>query len=103
MRANLDAIVAAATAKGLTVLVAGMRAPRNMGADYAAVFDPSFAEIASKHGALLYPFFLEGVVLDPSLNQRDGIHPNPKGVDIVVSRILPTVEALIDRALSRRK
>lgn len=77
------------------VLVAGMLAPRNLGADYAAAFDPIFARLAEKHGALHYPFFLEGVAADPALNQADGIHPNAKGVDMIVSRILPSVEKLI--------
>ena len=49
---------------------------------------------AEKHGALLYPFFLDGVAADGKLNQADGIHPNPAGVDVIVSRILPSVEQL---------
>lgn len=79
----------------MPVLVAGMQAPRNLGAGYAAAFDPMFARLAEKHGALHYPFFLEGVAADPALNQADGLHPNAKGVDIIVSRILPSVEKLI--------
>lgn len=97
-RRSLDEIVGRLTAKGLPVLVAGMIAPRNMGAGYAAAYDTIFADVARKHGQSLYPFFLDGVVLDPALNQRDGIHPNRAGVDRVVERILPSVEALIARA-----
>jgi acyl-CoA thioesterase-1 len=97
-RQNLDRIVARLTERGLPVLVAGMRAPPNLGEAYAGAFDPLFAEIAVKHGAALYPFFLDGVAADPTLNQRDGIHPNEAGVDVIVERILPAVEQLLDRA-----
>jgi acyl-CoA thioesterase-1 len=97
-RHNLDRIVARLTERGLPVLIAGMRAPPNMGEAYAAAFDPLFAEVAAKYGAALYPFFLDGVAADPSLNQRDGIHPNEAGVDVIVERILPAVEQLLDRA-----
>lgn len=101
-RRALDEIVGTLTARGLPVLVAGMIAPRNMGATYARDYDPIFADVAKKHGQALYPFFLDGVVLDPALNQRDGIHPNRAGVDRIVERILPAVEALVARAKARR-
>lgn len=94
---SLDRIMAAITAKGLPVLLAGMRAPPNLGPDYAAKFDPMFERLSAKHGALLYPFFLEGVAADPALNQADGIHPNAQGVDRIVTTILPIVEQLIGK------
>jgi acyl-CoA thioesterase-1 len=94
-RANLDAIVGGIAAKGLPVLVAGMLAPRNLGAEYAAEFDPLFAEVAARHGAAFYPFFLDGVATVSALNQRDGMHPNADGVDVIVERMLPSVEGLI--------
>jgi len=97
-RDNLDRILAMLAERQLPVLVAGMRAPPNLGEGYAAEFDPLFAEVAQKHGAALYPFFLDGVAADPVLNQRDGIHPNEAGVAVIVERILPAVEALLDRA-----
>jgi acyl-CoA thioesterase-1 len=96
--AALDAILAKAAARRLPVLVAGMQAPPNLGADYAAAFDAIYPRLAKKHGAILYPFFLDGVAAQPSLNQADGIHPNGKGVDIIVERIMPSVEGLIRRA-----
>lgn len=99
--AALDAILQRIREKGLPVLVAGMLAPRNMGEDYRTKFDPVFARQAEKHGADLYPFFLDGVAADPALNQPDGIHPNPAGVDIIVSRILPSVEQLIRKAAQK--
>jgi acyl-CoA thioesterase-1 len=101
-RANLDAIVGRLKAKGVEVLITGMRAPRNLGEPYAARFDPIFSELAAKYGMLHYPFFLDGVALDPALNLGDGIHPNAKGVGIIVERILPEVEALIRRVEMRR-
>jgi acyl-CoA thioesterase-1 len=94
-RANLDAIVGGIAANGLPVLVAGMLAPRNLGAEYAAEFDPLFAEVAARHGAAFYPFFLDGVATVSALNQRDGMHPNADGVDVIVERMLPSVEGLI--------
>jgi acyl-CoA thioesterase-1 len=57
-----------------------------------------YARLAEKHGALLYPFFLDGAAADISLNQADGLHPNPAGVDIIVSRIMPSVEQLLSKA-----
>jgi acyl-CoA thioesterase-1 len=97
-RKNLDAILAALQEKGIATLLAGMKAPRNMGQDYVAEFDAIYPELAEKHGVLLYPFFLQGVAQDPDLNQSDGIHPNAEGVAVIVEHILPKVEQLIARA-----
>ena len=90
-RANLDAILNRIAAKGARVLLTGMRAPRNLGPEYAARFDAMFPALAAKHDIAFYPFFLEGVAMDPALNQPDGIHPNPAGVDVIVRSILPHV------------
>lgn len=94
--AALDKIIAGVKAKGLPVLLAGMRAPPNLGPDYAGKFDPMYERLAAKHGVLLYPFFLEGVAADAALNQADGIHPNADGVDKIVSGIMPLTEQLIE-------
>ena len=96
--AALDGILARLAEKKLPALIAGMRAPPNMGPDYVAGFDGMYARLAAKYHAILYPFFLDGVAADPALNQSDGMHPNPKGADIIVSRILPSVEQLIAKA-----
>ncbi|KAB2860658.1 MAG: arylesterase [Bauldia sp.] len=96
-RANLDAILTKLKAKGVPVLFAGMYAPPNMGPDYGKAFNALYPELAKKHGVPFYPFFLDGVAADASLNQPDGIHPNGKGVDIIVERILPHVLRLIGR------
>lgn len=95
-RKNLDEIVGKLTARGQKVLIAGMVAPRNLGPAYGAAFDPLFADIAKKYGALHYPFFLDGVAMDPSLTLPDGLHPNAKGVDRIVAGILPKVRELLD-------
>lgn len=99
-RDALDRLLARLGERGVPVLLAGMRAPPNLGPDYAAAFDPIYPDLAEKHGVILYPFFLDGVAADARLNQADGIHPNAEGVAIVVDRIVPAVEALIAEASS---
>lgn len=96
-RENLDKMLADLKAKGIPVLLTGMKAPNNWGDDYAKAFDAIFPDLAAKYGIPLYPFFLEGVALDPSLTQPDGLHPTGKGVAQIVKRILPDVEALLTR------
>jgi acyl-CoA thioesterase-1 len=102
MEKNLDAILAKLKARGIPVLFAGMKAPRNFGARYAADYDSVFPRLAMKYEALFYPFFLEGVALDRALVQPDGLHPNPAGVDAIVKAITPLAERLVQQARSRR-
>mgnify|MGYP003382007037 FL=1 len=97
----LDDILTRLKSRGLPVLLAGMRAPPNLGVEYQSAFDGMYQRLATKHGTLLYPFFLDGVAADVKLNQADGLHPNPAGVDIIVSRILPMVEELIGKAAGK--
>jgi len=97
-RANLDAILTKLKAKGVPVLFAGMLAPPNMGPDYGKAFNALYPDLAKRHGVLFYPFFLDGVAADPALNQADGIHPNAKGVDIIVEQIVPLVLKLIGKS-----
>jgi acyl-CoA thioesterase-1 len=92
---NLTAILTRLKAAHLPVLMLGMKAPRNMGPEYSAQFDPIYPRLAKKFGVMLYPFLLDGVALNPKLNQADGIHPNPAGVKIVVDRIFPDVLKLV--------
>lgn len=94
----LDRILTEIKKRNLPVLFAGMLAPRNLGPDYGKKFDAIFPRLAQKHGVLFYPFFLDGVAADPALNQPDGLHPNSKGVDMIVSRILPITEDLLKQA-----
>ena len=100
-RAALDAILQRLTARHIAVLLCGMRAAPNMGADYGRDFEQIYPELATKYGVLLYPFFLDGVAADLSLTQPDGLHPNPAGVGIIVQRILPKVMELVTRAQGR--
>ena len=96
-RANLRAILARLREKKIPVLLAGMMAPRNLGPEYERAFNSAYPELARQYGAVLYPFFLDGVALDPKLNQPDLIHPNARGVSVIVQRIVPFVEKLVTR------
>lgn len=95
---NLDAMLEKLTRKDVAVLLAGMRAAPNLGPDYQAAFDGIFPRLAQKHGVALYPFFLDGVAADSGLLLDDGMHPNARGVDRMVERVLPSVERIIAAA-----
>jgi acyl-CoA thioesterase-1 len=101
-RRNIDEILTRLKARGIAVLLSGMLAPPNMGPQFAAAFNPIFPELAARHGVLFDAFFLEGVAADASLNLADGMHPNARGVDAIVARILPRVEELVAQVRSRR-
>jgi len=92
---NLRAILDKLRAAHVKVLLTGMHAQRNLGADYVKQFDPLYPRLAKAYNVLFYPFFLDGVALNPKLNQADGMHPNPAGVKVIVARMLPYVEKLI--------
>jgi acyl-CoA thioesterase-1 len=94
-RAALSDIVSQLKARKIAVMLCGMLAPPNYGRDYAAKFDTIYPDLAKKFDVPLYRFFLDGVAADPKLNQADGIHPTAEGVDIIVTNILPTVEAFL--------
>jgi acyl-CoA thioesterase-1 len=96
-RANLETIVRRLKARRISVVVAGLAAPRAIGADYARDFDAVFPAVARNTGAVLYPDLLAGVARIPSLNQADGIHPNPAGVDIIAARLAPVVAQILRR------
>jgi len=97
-RKALDQILAKIKARGLPVLLAGMEAPRNWGEAYVRDFREMYKTLAQTYDAVFYPFFLDGVALDSSLNLGDGLHPNEDGVAEIVERIMPDVERLIERA-----
>jgi acyl-CoA thioesterase I len=94
---NLAAILARLKAEHIPALLCGMKAPRNLGSEYAAQFDAIYPKLAKQYGAILYPFILDGVALDPKLNQADGMHPNPAGVKVIVTKMLPYVKKLVGR------
>ena len=101
-KSALDKILSKLADRHIAVLLAGMKAPRNMGPDYVKTFDALYPALASTHPVVFYPFFLDGVATEPKLNQADGLHPNAAGVDAIVTRILPRVEELIARARKAR-
>jgi len=101
-RSALSDIVSRLKARGVAVLLLGMLAPPNYGSDYAARFNTIYPDLSKSLGVPLYPFFLDGVAADPKLNQADGIHPTAEGVDIIVEKILPTVEAFLGTIRGQR-
>ncbi len=95
--ANLDAIVSRLRERNIEVLLAGMLAPRNLGPAYIKAFDGIYPALAHRHDIEFYPFFLDGVALDPALNLDDGLHPNRQGIIEISRRMLPVVERLLAR------
>jgi acyl-CoA thioesterase-1 len=93
---NLDAILRTLAERGVVPVLAGMKAPRNLGNDYVAAFDGLYPRLAQDHGVALYTFLLEGVAMDPALNQADGIHPNAAGVDRIVEGLIPVLAPVLD-------
>ena len=96
-RKNLDAILADLSARDLPVLLVGMRSSENFGPAYKQAFDAIYPDLAEQYGALLDPFFLDGLVDNPSLFQVDGLHPNAAGNAVIVERLGPLVLELIAR------
>jgi len=92
---NLEAISDRFKAEGIPVLLAGMKANPSLGANYVSAFDAVFPALSAQYRTALVPFLLEGVALDPKLNQADGIHPNAAGVKIVVANVLPHIQDLL--------
>ena len=100
-RAALDSILQRLTQRHISVLLCGMRAAPNLGADYVRAFERIYPELAAKYRVALYPFFLDGVAGNLSLEQGDGMHPNAAGVAVIVKRILPTVQKLLGQVQNR--
>ena len=101
-RDALVQIVRRLKARNIAVLLTGMLAAPNLGPDYGRAFDAIYPEIAAAQDVMLYPFFLDGVVTDPKLNQRDGLHPTAAGVAVIVERMMPKVEELLAHVRTRR-
>ena len=95
--AALREILQKLTDRKIPTLLLGMKAPPNLGADYVAKFDGMYPKLAAEFGAAFYPFYLDGVAAQPELNQADGIHPNVKGLAIIIAKILPDVESLVTK------
>jgi acyl-CoA thioesterase-1 len=94
-RGALDAILRRLSERHIAILLCGMRAAPNLGADYGQAFERIYPELARQYDALLYLFFLEGVAGNFGVLQHDGLHPNAAGVEVIVAGILPKVEQLI--------
>ena len=90
-RRNLDAIFAELKKRGIPIVITGMLAPRNYGTDYVGRFEPIYPELAKKYDATLDPFFLDGVITRSDLLLPDGLHPNPKGIEVMAKRLAPVV------------
>jgi acyl-CoA thioesterase I len=101
-RASLTEILTRLQARKIAVLLCGMFAPPNYGADYSAKFNAIYPDLAKTFSVPLYPFFLQGVATDAKLNQADGLHPTAEGVDLIVKNILPTVEAFLSPIVRQR-
>jgi acyl-CoA thioesterase-1 len=98
MRGNLEKIVDHLKARGVTVVLAGLKVPPLLGGAYARAFDAAFQTVAKEKGVIFMPDLLDGVVLNPDLNQHDGIHPNARGVDVIARRLAPFVAQALKRA-----
>jgi len=101
-RKALDQTLQQLKAKNIPVLLAGMRAPPNMGKTFEKKFNAIYPFLAKTYRVKFYPFFLKGVAARPELNQADGIHPNDKGVLVIIKNILPLVEGLIHTIKQRK-
>ena len=98
---NLRAILSTFQKDHIPVMLTGMQAQRNLGADYVSQFDAIYPKLAKEFPVIYYPFFLDGVALNPKLNQADGLHPNPAGVKIIVARMMPDVKKLVAEASAK--
>jgi acyl-CoA thioesterase-1 len=98
-RANLSDMIARSQASGARVLLAGIRLPPNYGSAYLQQFESMYADLASEYQALLVPFFMDGVAMEPELLQADNIHPNEAGQPV----LLENVWAVLEPALVRQK
>ena len=100
---NLDAMITGFQKRNIPVLLIGILAPPNMGGDFGKRFNEIYPRLAKKHGVPLYPFFLDGVVMDQSLQLEDRMHPNTKGIAVMVEKTLPTVEDFIKAVSTQKK
>ncbi|MEP7452595.1 arylesterase [Phyllobacterium sp. SB3] len=92
---NLAEIIEKLQQRKVQVILAGMLAPPNMGVDYEEKFNAIFPRLAQKYNVPLYPFFMEGVAAQKSLQLEDGMHPNTEGVAKMVEGFLPVIEKTI--------
>lgn len=97
-KTNLDAIIKDFKARGIPVLLAGMQAQPNLGPAYVKDFNAMYPALAAANKVTLYPFFMDGVATVPGMQLGDGLHPTPKGVLVIVGKMLPLVLRELDAA-----
>jgi acyl-CoA thioesterase-1 len=100
---NLDQIISRLKARGIPILLVGVLAPPNMGAQYGETFNAIYPRLAAKHALPLYPFILDGVITERSLLLEDGMHPNTKGLAVMAQRMLPLAEELVKSVEGKSK
>jgi len=97
MKQNLDKMIRKAKEKNVQVLLCGMLAGRSMGAQYQADYTNTFRDLANEHEVEFLPFIVQGIALDPKLNQPDGIHPNAAGEIIMTDNIYKALKPLLKK------
>ncbi len=96
-KANLERIIQQFQQASVTVVLAGMKLPPNYGQDYTSGFEKLYQALATQYRLTLIPFFLDGVAVSSTLNQADGIHPTGEGYRLIVEKVFPTLEPLLER------
>ena len=95
-KSNLEGIIKIVQKKNILILLTGMQAPSSYGQDFQSSFNSIYPQLAKEYEIFLYPFLLEGVALDPSLNQSDGKHPNSKGMALISKKIAEKIENILN-------
>ncbi len=97
---NLETMILRLKERNIPVLLAGMLAPPNMGSTYESAFNAIYPDLAARHDLPFYPFFLDGVTGVTGMQLEDGMHPNAAGIDVMVQRFLPVVEAFVIKLMA---
>ena len=95
-KANLEEIITIVQKKSIPILLTGMQAPSSYGQDYQSSFNSIYPQLAKEYEIFLYPFLLEGVALDPNLNQSDGKHPNEQGITLMSKKIAEKIKNILN-------
>jgi len=95
-KANLEGIIRAVQKKNIPILLTGMQTPSSYGQDYQSSFNSIYPQLAKEYEIFLYPFLLEGVALEPNLNQSDGKHPNEQGIALISKKIAEKIKNILN-------
>ena len=95
-KANLEGIIRVVQNKNIPILLTGMQIPSSYGHDYQSSFNSIYPQLAKEYEIFLYPFLLEGVALNPNLNQSDGKHPNEKGIALMSKKIAKKIKNILN-------